>query len=53
MRAPRTLFTGNKNAEIIGPPNDHAAQRAVLRRALHLLATAAEPGVFEELAPRA
>ncbi|HEV7128778.1 MAG TPA: hypothetical protein VGN32_15210 [Ktedonobacterales bacterium] len=53
VRAPRTLFTGNSNSQIVGAPGDRDAQRGVLRRALRLLTEATEPGTFVELAPPA
>jgi hypothetical protein len=48
-RAPRVLFTGNPNSEIVGPPNDKQAQLATLREALRVLVEAADPGIMREL----
>lgn len=47
-RPPRLFFTGYKNHEIVGPPNDREAQLATLRRALQVLAEATEPGTLVE-----
>lgn len=48
VRPPRALFTRNVNSQIVGAPNDHAAQRTTLRRALRVLLEAAEPGSLTE-----
>jgi hypothetical protein len=48
-RAPRVLFTGNPNSEIVGPPNDKHAQLTTLRQALRVLADATEPGTIQDM----
>lgn len=49
-RPPRTLLTPFVRGRTVGPPDDAATQRAVLRQALALLLTAA-PGAIEEFRP--
>lgn len=49
VNPPRSLFTGLHNGQIIGPPGDVRAQQATVRRALGLLASAAEPGVLLDM----
>ncbi len=51
-RPPRVLITGYKNSEVIGPPNDHEEQLALVRAALKLLMEAETPGTVEELPKR-
>jgi hypothetical protein len=52
-RPPRLLVSGDKNAEVIGAPNDRQAQLVVLRAALRLLVTSQTPGALDELPRRA
>lgn len=49
VRAPRVLFTGHPNAQIVGAPGDREAQLATLRQAFEVLVTATEPGAFVEM----
>jgi hypothetical protein len=49
VRPPRALFTRNANSQIVGAPQDRAAQLSVLRQALRVLIDASEPGSLTDL----
>jgi hypothetical protein len=47
VKAPRALFVRFPYGAPLGPAGNAAVQETVVRAALHLLATAARPGVVE------
>ena len=51
VRPPRALLTRFPRGQTVGPAGDAATQRAVVRAALELLATAREAGELREFTP--
>ncbi len=51
VQPPRTLLTRFPRGQTVGPAGDAATQRAVVRAALEVLATAREAGELREFTP--